>query len=130
MFTSFPSDASGEVTTVDRKSLAARKAYLESCSEKLLLDTAIEVLKLRGWKIHHCRPARTNAGYVTPIQGHVGFPDLVCARRGRVVFVEAKSQKGALSPAQVEWRDELSDGDVEYYVLRPSSLDSFIAIVS
>ncbi|MCI0542945.1 MAG: hypothetical protein L0Z49_00695 [Actinobacteria bacterium] len=57
---------------------------------------------VRGWRVCHFRPATTRDGWRTAVQGHPGFPDLVLARRGRVVFAELKA---ALSAEQLEWLD-------------------------
>lgn len=77
-------------------------------SEEQLLKAVIEEARWRKWKVHHCRPARTQSGrWATPIQGHAGFPDLVLARDNRILFVELKSARGGLSSAQREWAHHL-----------------------
>jgi len=74
----------------------------------------IQLAALRGWLVHHARPARVRVKgvetYRTPVQGHKGFPDLVLARRGRVLLVELKASKGKLSPEQMFWRQALTGG--------------------
>ena len=58
--------------------------------------------------MHHTRPARVRVRgretYRTPIAGHAGFPDLVLARRGRLLLVELKTDKGQLREDQMSWR--------------------------
>lgn len=64
----------------------------------------IEFAKLRGWKVHHTRPALRQSGrYSTPIQGDKGFPDLTLARGGVVIFAELKSKGGRLTDDQKAW---------------------------
>jgi hypothetical protein len=106
-----------------------QKAYLESTSEKLLQETAIEALKVHHWLVHHCRPARNASGWSVPISGHTGFPDLVCARDGRVLFVECKTQVRKLTETQSVWRYHLQSDQVEYVLLRPSTLDAFLKLI-
>lgn len=48
-----------------------------------------------------------------------GFPDLVLVGRGRVLFVEVKSEKGHLRPDQMEWYAGLLNNGAEAYVWRP-----------
>lgn len=90
--------------------------------ETQLLNAIIEMATTRGWLVHHCRPARMESGkYATPIQGHVGFPDLVLAREGRVIFAELKSSTGRVTAGQKDWLAVLTrvDAPVEAYVWYP-----------
>lgn len=57
----------------------------------------------RGWLVHHDRPARTDKGWRTAIQGDPGFPDLCLARDGFVLLVELKAEKGRTSANQQAW---------------------------
>ena len=77
-------------------------------SENDLLKCVLNLAKLYGWRTYHARPAMTAKGYRTPVQGDgKGFPDLVLAKQGRVIFAELKSAKGTLTDAQQEWRGVL-----------------------
>ena len=69
----------------------------------------------------HFRPARTKEGWRTAVSydGH-GFPDLCCGRRGQVVFLEVKSQRGQMRDGQQEWIDALPNA----YIVRPSDWDN------
>ncbi|MCG6560735.1 VRR-NUC domain-containing protein [Ruegeria sp. 1NDH52C] len=63
--------------------------------------------------IHHCANEVTEAGprgarrqaMLVGMGVHAGFADLVVLCEGRVLFLELKSVKGRLSPAQVAFRD-------------------------
>lgn len=107
-------------------------------TERALQDWIIELAWMRGWRIAHFRPAQTAKGWRTPMQGHPGFPDLVLARAGRVIFAELKAEKGRLTREQTLWLDELGlqrnlldgppipsdpDPQVEVYVWRPADRD-------
>lgn len=79
-------------------------------TENQLQQAVIDAAHLFGWKVHHVKPARTPDGkYLTRIAADPGFPDLVLARSGEVLFVELKSAVGRLRPAQKEWLDHLPD---------------------
>lgn len=94
--------------------------------EKDLQNAVIDLARLTGWMVHHTRPARTkDGGWVTPIQGDKGFPDLVLAHPERgVLFVELKSAKGRLSDDQIRWGECLVSGGVESsFVWRPCDWD-------
>jgi hypothetical protein len=53
-----------------------------------------------------------------------GFPDLVLAGHGRLIFAELKRERGRASIAQLRWKDELTEAGVEVYVWRPSDWSS------
>ena len=80
-------------------------------SERDFQEQIIQLAKLHGWMVHAERPARTKDGWRTAIQGDPGFPDLVLAREGVVIYAELKSEKGRLSPAQIEWSVALHEVD-------------------
>ena len=82
-------------------------------TEQQLLDATVDLATHCGWAVHHDRPARrAGAGWHTAIQGHAGFPDLVLARRGVVLFRELKGRDkhgrmGRLSSEQRDWGRQL-----------------------
>lgn len=72
--------------------------------QKLVIDMA----HLFGWRVAHFRPARVNRGgketWRTPVSADgVGFPDLVLARSGVVLFRELKTDRGIVSDEQRAW---------------------------
>lgn len=85
--------------------------YAQKLTEAQLLEKVVALAEAKGWKVHHCRPARTERGWRTPITGHAGFPDLVLARDGWVIFAELKSESGRLTKQQREWIDQLANPD-------------------
>lgn len=89
-------------------------------TETEFADTIIELAHWYGWQVAHFRPARTAKGWRTPMQGDVGFPDLVLARDGVVMFVELKSMGGRLSAGQKRWGEQLG---AIWQVWRPTDLE-------
>lgn len=67
----------------------------------------IDAAKVHGWRVAHFRPAKTARGWRTPMQGDVGFPDLVLARRGVLVLAELKDATRRVEPEQQLWLDQL-----------------------
>ncbi len=99
-------------------------------SEAGFQRAVIDLAHLRGWMVAHFRPAQLGSGrWATPMQGDPGFPDIVAARAGRVIFAELKSEGGTMSAAQRAWEKNLlgdapRDGQThEVYVWRPSHWD-------
>jgi len=76
-------------------------------SEQDFLNSVVELAHLMHWKVHHSRPAWTEKGYRTAIQGDAGFPDLILVRPPRVIIVELKSEKGKLTAEQESWIKDL-----------------------
>lgn len=91
-------------------------------SEDDLLTAVIDLAKLLGLRVHHTRPARTAHGWVTPISGHKGLPDLVIAGPGGVLWRELKSNTGRLTLDQVEWISALRESGQDAEVWRPQGL--------
>ena len=90
----------------------------------------IDLAKHHGWLVAHFRPAQMRSGrWATLMMGDPGFPDLVLARRGRVIFAELKKEDGAVKPSQRRWLEELGEygglgdtlvGVYDVFVWRPS----------
>ena len=97
---------------------------LRAATEDELLTAATEALTLYRWRWTHAR--RSDRALT---MGHPGLPDIIAVRDGRVLFCEVKSQVGRLSPDQVLWLDALKECDVDYFLLRPDTLDTFLAVI-
>ena len=115
---------------------------VEHIPERDFLATIIEYAQLRRWMVAHFRPAMTSridrSGkpvWVTPVQADgKGFPDLVLARDGQLLFIEAKAEKGKPSEDQLKWFRELSkvaysSPRVGVHVWRPSDWASIEKIL-
>jgi len=79
--------------------------------------------KARGWMIQ-----RTDySPYSTP-----GWPDLVLCRpeSKEILFVELKSNKGALRPEQEVWLRALEACDLEVYVWHPYDEKQVLAMLT
>jgi hypothetical protein len=83
-----------------------------------------DLATLQGWRWVHFRPARTQQGWRTAVQGHTGSPDLLLARNGDVLLVELKSNRGRLRPDQQHWLDHLGPQGL---VWRPRDADQVLA---
>jgi hypothetical protein len=92
-------------------------------SEDDLLTAIVEAAALLGWRVHHDRRSD-----LARQQGHVGFPDVIAIRGGRVKAFELKSERGQLSTDQFAWAREMPQNShaFEYRVVRPADLDSVV----
>ena len=101
----------------------ARLTLLRSLDEAALVAQIIAEAQRAGWLVHHDRPARRRDGaYRTHIAGDAGFPDLVLAKAGRVLFVEVKAQRWRWQPGQEAWLAATGGRRVG-----PDDLDALIA---
>ena len=83
-------------------------------TEREFQKQVIELAHLFGWRVAHFRPARTirngRETWRTPVEADgAGFPDLVLAKDGRVLFVELKTDSGKLTKLQQEWHIALGE---------------------
>lgn len=90
-------------------------------SEAQFTETVIELAKFHGWMVSHFRPAWTERGWRTALQGHPGFPDLTLARNGVVLIVELKTVKGKTTKQQQRWGEAIGS---QYRLWRPTDLDA------
>lgn len=85
-----------------------------------------------GWRVLHIRPGRTKHGWRTPVSGMLGkgWPDLLLAKRGRIVAAELKGANGTLEPEQRDVLDWLRLAGVETHVWRPADWPAIVACLS
>ena len=90
-------------------------------TEAQLQRTIMDALELGGWLYSHHPDSRRSAG-------GGGLPDLVAVhpKRGRLLFIECKSESGRLSKRQELWRRALQDAGAEVCVVCPSMLNVFL----
>lgn len=79
-------------------------------SERSWQGRVLERARQGRWRAYHTRYS---------IGSQAGFPDLVLVKPGRLIFAELKSDKGSLSPKQLEWVTLLLEAGQEVHVWRP-----------
>lgn len=89
---------------------ATEAKALVGLSEAQFQAMVVQLARLRGWAHYHTHDSRRSAA---------GFPDLVLVRE-RVVFMELKSEKGAVKPEQRLWLARLLEAGAEAHLFRPS----------
>jgi hypothetical protein len=77
--------------------------------ETAILRVCAGYLRAAGWFV-----IRIQQG----LGAHKGISDLICVRKGRVVFAEVKTAKGRLSDWQDGFRQTIANEGGEYVVLR------------
>jgi len=89
-------------------------------SESELQSIVIGLAVLRGWRVHPSSQGSRNGPTQRAVRNKTsnGFPDLVLARDGVVLFLELKADAGVLSIEQAEWQLHLPN----MIVIRPSDL--------
>jgi hypothetical protein len=84
---------------------------MQRITEEDFKANIIELATTLGWKVHHDRPAldpRQGFEWRTALEGDAGFPDLVLAKAGRIIFAELKTELGKTSSLQAEWLEHLA----------------------
>lgn len=99
--------------------------YPSLASERDYQRTIVTAARDAGWRIHHTRAAKNAHGrYLTPIQGHPGFPDLILVHRMVGVFFRELKVSTQLSEDQKLWGQALMDAGADWAELRlPRDLD-------
>ncbi len=64
------------------------------------------------------RHARTRQAILTGMGVHAGFSDLIIVSGGRILFLEVKSPRGRLSPAQRAFRDAVQAQGLAWALVR------------
>ena len=86
-------------------------------TERDFQSQVLDLARICGWKAYHSW---------TSIHSAPGFPDLVLARPPRLLFLELKSERGRLTPAQSEWLQTLAECNVDARVVRPSNFNELL----
>ncbi|GIW59365.1 MAG: hypothetical protein KatS3mg087_0431 [Patescibacteria group bacterium] len=103
--------------------------------ESQFQNYVVRVAKDNGWLVQHTRRALSQSGrYLTPVQGHVGYPDLTLVylhEPYRVVFAELKRDAGFLKREQRVWLYALNrvPGNISVCVWKPRDLDAIVAFL-
>jgi VRR-NUC domain len=84
-------------------------------TEAAFMAAVRELAALTGWRVLHIYDSRRSSS---------GFPDLLMARRDRLVAAELKSATGRVRPAQTEWLAALAAAGCETHVWRPDDWSS------
>lgn len=82
-------------------------------SEKAFQALVEQAARATGWYVFHPYDSR---------RSEPGYPDLtiVSPTRKRTVWIELKTSKGKMSPAQKDWAWALEQAGNEVYCLRPA----------
>jgi len=92
--------------------------------EKDFQQAVIELAKWNGWRVHHTRTVQVRSGHWLSPGIDAGFPDLILARAGELLFIELKLNKTKTRANQDVWLELLAAvsriGEVETHVWRPS----------
>lgn len=85
--------------------------------------TVVAALRLSGWRFIHFRPAQDRRGrWSTPLEGDLGFPDVVAVRDGWILALELKTERGRVSDDQRAWLNDLAKvPNVVAAIVRPSA---------
>jgi hypothetical protein len=100
-------------------------------TERAFQEQILRLAYATGWLCYHTRPGRTRAGWRTPVQGHVGFPDLVLAHKGRgvVLFWELKVGSRRPTRPQCFWLDALRAAGAHAAVVTPDDWATIEAVL-
>ena len=96
-------------------------------TEKVFRQQVIDLAKVFKWKVYFTWNS---------LHSPAGFPDLVLVWESRkldvpneLLFIELKSEKGRLTPAQCEWINALKSAKQDVRVFRPSDWDDILLVL-
>lgn len=91
--------------------------------EKEFQQSLVDLARWNGWRAHATRTVQVKSGHWLSPGIDAGFPDLILARKGELLFVECKLEKTKTRANQDLWLELLESvcriGQVECYVWRP-----------
>ena len=87
-------------------------------NERELTDLVVSLCDEGGWLCHHDRPAKTDKGWRTAIQGDAGMPDIIALRGDRLLVAELKHGRNKPTAEQELWLEAFRQVGAEVYVFR------------
>lgn len=94
-------------------------------SEAEFQTSVLDIAQRLRWLRYHALPVLDiHHHWRTAQSGEVGFPDLVLAKAGVILFRELKTDRGATTAGQKMWGAELGDA---WAVWRPKDMPLIIA---
>jgi hypothetical protein len=110
---------------------SAAEVVASTMKESEFTTMVLDLARYHGWRTLHLRPARTDSGWRTAVQGDgVGWPDLYMVRGGRVVAAELKVGRRQLTPEQTAWLTALGQTGAEVHVWWPKDWDLIEKVLS
>ena len=112
-----------------------RRGTPEADAQRAIV-TALRLILPRDAIVHHCANEVTEAwprgakrqAILVGMGVHAGFADLIVICEGRILFLELKSLKGRLSPAQETFRDAMQAQGFGWALVR--SLDDALGALA
>lgn len=100
-------------------------------SEREFTAQVLDIALTFRWLRAHFRPARTAAGWRTPVAGDgKGFLDLTLLRGPRLIVAELKVGKGKLTSDQVVWKQAWEDIPcAEVYIWTPPQFEEIVGVL-
>lgn len=94
---------------------ATQALVLASITERDFQQQVVTLARVCGWRVYYTTDSRRSP---------FGFPDLCMVRPPRLIFAELKTERGKLTPQQIEWLDDLHRvPGIEVFQWRPSDFD-------
>lgn len=107
--------------------LTDRQKALRLIPEKQFQRDIQKLLDIHGWTSYHAADNIPRGGWIANIRP--GFPDLTAVRAGRLIFAELKTETGRVSPAQLDWHEQLRAAGVEVFIWRPSDMEEILKVL-
>jgi len=86
-------------------------------SEAAFQALVIDLAERFRWVVYHTLDSRGS---------HPGWPDLVLVRGPRALFIELKTERGAIRPEQAAWGERLLKAGLDWRIWRPAHWDTEI----